>query len=127
MPTGSATPIRVIVADDTAIVRRSICDLLKARKDIVVVGECADFARALQMAQELRPHVVILDLHMPDQTQVVSAHIKERFQALGIASIAISIWSDPETAALAEGVGAAALLNKMEIGEELIPAIIRLA
>jgi hypothetical protein len=42
-------------------------------------------------------------------------------------SIAISIWSDPETAALAEGVGAAALLNKMEMGEELIPAIIRFA
>jgi DNA-binding NarL/FixJ family response regulator len=65
MPTDSATPIRVIVADDTAIVRRSICDLLKARKDIVVVVECADFAQALQMAQELSPYVVILDCTCP--------------------------------------------------------------
>jgi len=125
MQPDSATPIRVVVADDTAIVRRSICTLLDARSDIVVIGECADFARALQMAQELRPHVVILDLHMPDQ--VVFSHIKARFEALGISSIAISIWSDPETAALAEGVGAAALLNKIELGEKLIPAILRLA
>jgi DNA-binding NarL/FixJ family response regulator len=125
MPQNSATPIRVIVADDTAIIRRSICSLLKYRTDIVVVGECADFAQALQMVQEMKPHVVILDLHMPDQ--VVFSHIKARFEALGISSIAISIWSDPETAALAEGVGAAVLLNKIELGEKLIPAILRLA
>jgi DNA-binding NarL/FixJ family response regulator len=122
MPQNSATPIRVIVADDTAIIRRSICSLLKYRTDIVVVGECADFAQALQMVQEMKPHVVILDLHMPDQTQVVSSHIKAQFQALGIASIAISIWNDPETLPLAEDFGAAALLNKIELGEKLIKA-----
>jgi DNA-binding NarL/FixJ family response regulator len=127
MPQSSATPIRVIVADDTAIVRRSICNLLKDRTDIVVVGECANFAQALQMARELRPQVVILDLHMPDQTQIVSSHIRAQFKILGIASIAVSIWSDPETATLAEDVGAAVLLNKIELGEKLIPAILRLA
>ena len=126
MPHSSATPIRVIVADDTAIVRRSICNLLQDRTDIVVVGESADFAQALQMAQELRPDVVILDLHMPDQSRVVSSHIKARFKVLGIRSIAISIWSDPETATLAEDFGAVVLLNKIELGEKLIPAIVSL-
>jgi NarL family two-component system response regulator LiaR len=57
--------IRVLVADDHAIVRRGICALLATEPDIEVVGEAQDGREAVAEAQRLRPDVVLMDLVMP--------------------------------------------------------------
>lgn len=58
-------PIRVLIADDHAIVRKGIRALLATEKGIEVVGEAEDGGEALVQARQLRPDVVLMDLVMP--------------------------------------------------------------
>ena len=57
--------IRVLIADDQAIIRTGIAMILSAEDGIEVVGEAADGAQAVDMAEGLRPDVVLMDIRMP--------------------------------------------------------------
>ena len=61
-----AEPIRVLVADDQALVRGGFALILDAQPDITVVGEAADGAEAIRAAARLRPDVVLMDVRMPN-------------------------------------------------------------
>jgi len=58
-------PIRVVLADDHAVVRKGIREFLEAEGDIVVVAEAADGAQAVLLVVEHRPDVAVLDVQMP--------------------------------------------------------------
>ncbi len=58
-------PIRVLIADDHAILRKGIRALLSTEPDIDVVGEAGDGAEALAQAEALRPDIILMDLVMP--------------------------------------------------------------
>ena len=117
--------IKVLVANDSEIVRRGIRDLLCSHPEIELVGEAADFRETIQMMKELNPQVVVLDLHMPDGTEETVLRVKSNLNH-DSRLLAISIWNDENTKALVESLGAVPLLDKMELGHKLIPTIVQL-
>ncbi len=60
------TPIRILIADDHAIVRKGIRVLLATERDLQVVGEAGDGYEAVERAQALEPDVILMDLVMPN-------------------------------------------------------------
>jgi DNA-binding NarL/FixJ family response regulator len=119
---GWKVPIRVLVADDSEIVRRAICRTLQDDVDIQVVGETTDFASTVLRANELKPQIIVLDLHMPDEDKLAATSFRSELTT-DCQIIAISFSNDNETQALARTIDAAVLLEKMTLGTELIPAI----
>jgi DNA-binding NarL/FixJ family response regulator len=119
--------IKVLLADDTALMRKAIRTLLGEEPEIELVAEAENFAESLSMTRKFKPHVVILDLHMPDSSDLTPMNVSEGLRAYEAAVLAISVWNDEDTRALARSYGATALLDKMRLGQELIPAVIKLA
>ncbi|MHB8620988.1 MAG: response regulator transcription factor [Chloroflexota bacterium] len=59
-------PIRVLLADDHALIREAVGAALKREHDIELVGEAANGREAVEMAERCRPQVILMDLNMPD-------------------------------------------------------------
>src|SRR5579872_4685373 len=117
--------IKVLLADDSVIVRRGIRQLLAAQIEIDIVGEAADFAQTISLASELHPQVVVLDLHMPDEKTISHQEVKSHLNH-GSKVLVMSVWNDEESKELAASLGAAAFLDKMNLASTLIPAIMQL-
>ena len=62
---GEPPRIRVLIVDDQALIRRGMTLMLSVESDMEVVGQASDGAEAVEMAERLRPDVVLMDLHMP--------------------------------------------------------------
>ena len=116
--------IRVLVADDSEAVRQAIRRLLALQNTIEVVGEATSYAQAIQMASTLKPRLVILDLHMPDDKYVTPEEVKSSLTNAEL--LAISLRNDQEAEALAENLGATILLDKANLASTLVPTIVQL-
>lgn len=117
--------IRVLLAEDNEIIRKVIADLLKSDPGIEVIAECSSFAEALNLASATNPEVVLMDVHMGDERTVTHSQLKAGLT--GSRLLAMSIWNDDETKALAASYGAVALLDKTKLMNDLIPSIRRYA
>jgi two-component system, chemotaxis family, protein-glutamate methylesterase/glutaminase len=119
--------VKVLLADDALVIRNAVSRLLEAEPAIKVVGVAENFSQTVQMAASLRPDVVLLDLHMPDDHAFQPAFVKSELELSGARVLGMSL-SSPEdeevTKLLAESFGAVALLDKAEFGQVLIPAIL---
>ena len=122
MSARNATPnkIKVLLADDSHVMRKAICQHLCEDPEIELIAEARSYSEMLDMARELKPRVIVLDAHMID-TQVQRGTAKTLTAVSRI--IAISASSDEETKILADSVGALVLLDKMDLYYNLIPAI----
>ncbi|MBB1153089.1 response regulator [Amycolatopsis dendrobii] len=58
-------PLRVLVADDQALIRTGLVTIIDAQPDLEVAGECGDGKAAVELARELSPDVVVMDVRMP--------------------------------------------------------------
>ena len=65
LPTRAAVVIRILLADDQALIRSGIRSLLEAEDDIEVVAEAADGRQAVTLAAEHRPDIALVDIQMP--------------------------------------------------------------
>lgn len=74
-------PIRVLVVDDSAFMRKAIADILKRDPEIEVIGEAKDGVEAVQKILELSPDVVTLDYEMPGKNglEVIREVLKKKF------------------------------------------------
>jgi len=120
-------PITVLLAGDREIERRAIRRILQAHAEIELVGVATNFPQATQMSNELKPQVVIADLHMPDEARVSPIEVGALLNAGASRLLVISIWEDEEANVLADNFGAYTLLDKNELGSTLVPAILEKA
>jgi two-component system response regulator NreC len=84
------TDIRVLIVDDHEIVRSGLRMMLSAQEGITIVGEAEDGRQALELVEELRPDVVLMDLTMPDMSGVeATRHIVERWPESKVLALTI--------------------------------------
>lgn len=116
-------PIHVLLAEHTQAVRKAIRNMLESEPEIQLVGEAASLAETVQLARKLKPHIVLMDVHMPDEREVPPHHVRSHLSAADSRVLAMSIWNDEKTRTQVTNFGAITLLDKMKLGVELIPAI----
>jgi DNA-binding NarL/FixJ family response regulator len=115
-------PIRVLLVDDHAMVRRGMRDFLALHDDIEVVGEAADGAEAVERADELRPDIVVMDLMMPNLDGIeATARIKAAHPELEV--IALTSFIEEARVVAAIEAGASGFLLKDAEADELAIAI----
>ena len=112
---------KVLIADDSEIMRKVLRKTLEEERKIHVVGEAETFAQTVQMIGDLKPDVLLLDLHLPEKRAIAPELIKAQLH--GVCTVAVSLSNDEEAKALAESYGAVSLLDKMTLYREIIPAI----
>ena len=115
--------VRVVVADDFPLVREGIARALDADFGIEVIGEAADGNQALQLAETLRPDVLILDLRMPD-VDGMAVLDELRMSMPEIRVLVMTACEQAGTMLDAIAAGAAGYLSKRSSGEELRRAVI---
>lgn len=114
--------IRVMVADDHAILRAGLRMLINAQADMEVVSEASDGKKAVQTAWETRPDVAVLDLTMPlmGGMRALQAMAQE---SPGIRVLVLTMHDDPAYLRSALAGGASGYLLKRAVDSELIAAI----
>ena len=114
-------PIKVLVADDSHEMRSAIRRILEEETRIKIVGEAATFAKTVQMIGDLKPEVLLLDLHMAEKRAFTPELVKSQLGC--VCTLAVSFANDDEARELAESYGAVSLLDKMKLYTEMVPAI----
>lgn len=122
MNANDQTPIRVVLADDHAVVRKGIRDFLAEEGDIAIVAEAADGDAALAAVRMHLPHVAVLDLQMPGRTGIEVTRII-RTERLPVRILILTAYDDDPFVATALKAGANGYILKTASPEELVDAV----
>jgi DNA-binding NarL/FixJ family response regulator len=114
--------IRLLIVDDHTSFRDGLHAMLERHADIVVVGEAGDAAAAVRLTREAQPDVILLDLRLPDRSEVeaIGEILAERPDAR---IIVLTMYDDDETIAAALRAGVQGYLLKGQRADELIQAV----
>jgi len=116
------TNITVLLVDDHTIVRQGLKALLSSEKNITIVGEAQTGREAVELAAQLRPGVMIMDLAMPRLNGAEAT--RQVLKVLpSVKVIVLSTYSDDEHVQQALAAGAAAYLLKQTAAEDVVDAI----
>jgi DNA-binding NarL/FixJ family response regulator len=116
------TNTTVLLVDDHTIVRQGLKALLNSEKNITIVGEAQTGREAVELASQLRPSVVIMDLAMPRLNGAEAT--RQILKAVPSAKvIVLSTYGDDEHVQQALAAGAAAYLLKQTAAEDVVDAI----
>jgi DNA-binding NarL/FixJ family response regulator len=118
----SGAKLRILIAEDQALVRRGTSVLLSMEPDMEVVGQACDGIEAVTMARELRPDIVLMDLHMP-RMGGVSATREITRDLPGTQVLVLTTLDDDETVFEAVRAGAHGYLLKDVTEQELFETI----
>ena len=118
--------IRILVADDHAVVRMGLVTLLESEKDIEIVGEAGDGEAAVATARKTAPDVILMDLVMPkknaaDATAAIKAQLPET------KLLVLTTFSDTDDIARALNAGADGAMLKNSDYAEVVAAIRKVA
>jgi len=115
--------IRLLIADDQAIVRAGVAVIAGAEPDMTVVGEAADGLEAVAMARELRPDVVCMDIRMPGMDGIAATRAITADPSLSTEVLVVTTFDIDEDVFAALEAGAAGFLLKGAEEETLLGAI----
>ena len=119
-------PIRVLIADDHAIVRQGLRQILSDTPDLTVAGEAENGVQAVQMVRAGDWDVVLMDVSMPDRNGIDALKlIKKEFPRLPV--LILSMYHEEQYAIRALKAGAAGYLTKQSAPELLVTAIRQVA
>lgn len=114
--------LSILIADDHPVVRDGLRGMLESQPDFEVVGEAADGAQAIQLAEELKPEIVLMDLRMPQVDGVTAIREIKSSQAETQILVLTTYDSDADILRAIEA-GATGYLLKDSSREELYGAI----
>lgn len=114
--------IKILIVDDIETIRENISKLLEFHPEVIVVGQVASAAEAIERAKLVRPDVILMDINMPDMdgitaTEVITADIP------GVNIIMMSVQGEQEYLRRAMIAGAKNYLTKPFTGDELVQAV----
>lgn len=119
---GNARTLRILIADDHAIVRAGLISLIESSGDMTVVGEARTGEEALQLTHAARPDVVVMDVSMPG---LDGAEATERIRAAmpDVRILALTMHEDRAHLLRLLEAGVAGYVIKRTAGDELLRAI----
>jgi two-component system response regulator NreC len=121
----AASPIRVVLADDHSLMRRSLRFLLDREDGVEVIAEAVDLASVVRLVHSHQPHVLVLDLSMPDGSSIETiGKLRERVPDTQI--VVLTMDDSPVFAQRALAAGALAFVLK-DLADGELPEAVRAA
>lgn len=114
--------MRILIADDSSLVRRGIAGLLSGDADLEICGEAADSNETLQKVDELRPDLILLDVSMPGMSGLDTAQVlRQNLPALKI--LIISQHDPKQLLPRSLEAGADGCVDKAQLATDLLPTV----
>jgi len=118
--------IRVLFADDHQVLRQGLINLVKGQPDIMVVGEAANGEEALELARQLNPSLVVMDISMP-KLDGIEATRRIKTEMPDVRVIGLSMFDDENVTRKMRDAGASAFVSKSESSTELLKTIYKVS
>ncbi|MEA3207117.1 MAG: hypothetical protein QOE70_174 [Chthoniobacter sp.] len=119
-------PLKLLLVDDHEVVRRGMAALIESHRDWRIVGEAGDGRRAVQLAEEHQPDVVVMDIGMPELNGFEAA--RQILKAvLGVEILILSMHESEELVREVIDAGARGYVLKSDAGRHLVAAVESLA
>lgn len=115
--------IRVVVADDHALIREGLAKLLELEDDIEVLGEAGDGQGAINLARRYQPDVILMDINMPGTDGITATRVIKR-EMPHTRIIALTVYEDEQVVEMVKA-GVSAYILKDVAAQELISTIRR--
>jgi DNA-binding NarL/FixJ family response regulator len=117
-----STRVRIVIADDHGLVRQGLRSMLSREEDLEVVGEAEDGREAVEMCSRLRPHLVLMDVRMPQMNGLVATRqIKQRHPKITV--LMVTMQENPDYLLEAVKAGAAGYVLKGSHNSQIMSAI----
>lgn len=114
--------IRVLVVDDEPAIRRGLTMRLLLEPDVEVVGEASNGFAAIELARELQPDVIVMDVRMPVMDGITATRLILE-ESVYLPIIALSLYDDTATIQKALAAGATAFIAKSRMDTTLVDTI----
>lgn len=116
--------IRIVIADDHVLIREGVKKIVRASKDICIVGEARDIAETLHLVAQNMPDIIVLDISLPGHDGLDGVtEVRRRFPDIPV--LILSMFAEDRFAIRTLKLGAAGYVSKSMAAEELITAIRR--
>ncbi|HEY5310016.1 MAG TPA: response regulator transcription factor [Casimicrobiaceae bacterium] len=114
--------IRIVIADDHAILRQGVRQILLAQSDMDVVGEAANYSEVMQQVRREECDVLLLDIAMPGKNGIDTLkQVKQEYPKLSV--LVLSMYPEDQYAIRALKAGASGYLTKVTAADQLVHAI----